>query len=93
MSDPQQLHPSQWSGSHTLPMRYRRYLNGQGALSSVSESSPPVHSTTWRRRYQNLQPLAQVYLAYDTQLDRQIALKVLRPREPMGRHQAQRTNQ
>jgi serine/threonine protein kinase len=85
MSDPQQLHSSRWSGSNTLPMRYRRYSSGPRPETLVSQSSPPVHPTTWRRRYQNLQPLtqggmAQVYRAYDTQLDRQIALKVL-PRE------------
>jgi eukaryotic-like serine/threonine-protein kinase len=85
MSDPQQLHPSWWSGSITLPMRYRRYSSGSRPETSVSQSSPPVHPTTWRRRYQNLQPLAhggmaRVYRAYDTQLERQIALKVL-PRQ------------
>ncbi|MGO8946687.1 MAG: serine/threonine-protein kinase [Ktedonobacterales bacterium] len=66
-------------------MRYRRYSSGPRPDTSVSQSSPPVRPTTWRRRYQNLQPLAhggmaQVYRAFDRKLDRQIALKVL-PRE------------
>jgi serine/threonine protein kinase len=90
MFDPQQPVPSPWSVSEraTLPSaRHKDAREDVGQRSLLALSPKPLPSAPYRpmpshRRYQHLQPpaeggMAQVYRAYDAQLQRPVALKVL----------------